>query len=67
MSENTFGYCQNSRRWLLFMDMFGRYPASCPYDGDCDECGYFEEKTATKYLLRKRKLVGFKDEDEKDD
>jgi len=54
MSEIA-GFCLNSRRWLEFMDLFGSYPSTCPYDGDCDYCGYFKERKVTKYLLKKRK------------
>ncbi len=59
IEEQLFAYCHNSRRWLLFMDLAGHYPSTCPYEGDCDRCGYFEERKPTKYLLRKRKNVGF--------
>lgn len=58
MSEKQ-GFCTNSRRWLVFMDLIGRYPSTCPYDGDCDRCGYFKEREPTSYVLRKMKLVGF--------
>lgn len=54
-----FGFCLNSKRWLLFMDLLGVYPSTCPDKGDCDRCGYFTEKEETRYLIRRRKLWGF--------
>lgn len=52
----TSGFCLNSRRWLVFMDAWGIYPKTCPYDGDCDQCGYFVKREETDYLRRKLKL-----------
>ena len=51
------GFCQNSRRWLEFMDAHGKYPNTCPYDGQCHRCGYFTEREPTKYLERKKKRL----------
>jgi len=55
--DKKVAWCQNSRRWLVFMDLIGRYPKTCPYNGDCDGCGYFEERQPSKYLLRKEGLL----------
>jgi len=58
--EHTFGFCTNSRRWLLFMDLRGKYPDTCPYEGKCDQCSYFRERKPTKYLMQERRRQGFK-------
>jgi hypothetical protein len=47
------------------MDLRGAYPRSCPYEGDCDRCGYFEERKPTKYLMRERERQGFLKEGKK--
>jgi hypothetical protein len=39
------------------MDINGKYPSPCPYEGDSDQCGYLEEREPTKYLLRKKRLI----------
>ena len=54
-SEEKMAWCQNSRRWLVFMDLAMRYPEFCPHNGQCAKgyCGYFEERTPSKYVLRK--------------
>jgi len=39
------------------MDAHGQYPQTCPYDGECDQCGYFEERSETIYLKQKRKFI----------
>lgn len=57
MSEEKQGFCTNSNRWLVFMDASGSYPKSCWREGDCDNCGYFKERTPTSYLKRKNKLL----------
>ena len=62
MTKHAF--CWNSRRWLVFMDLVGKYPATCPNKGDCDGCGYFEEREPTEYLERKKRDIGFKKEGE---
>ena len=58
--EHAFGFCRNSRRWLLFMDLRGKYPDTCPYEGKCDQCSYFEERKPTKYLMQERRRQGFR-------
>ena len=53
--SELFAFCLNSRRWLVFMDMTGRYLKICPNKGQCSHlsCGYFEERKPTKGLLIK--------------
>ncbi len=51
----TQGFCLNSRLWLVFMDANDSYPRTCPYDGDCDRCGYFEERKPSLYLKERRR------------
>jgi len=46
------------------MDMSMHYPKTCPYDGDCDRCGYFEERKPTKYLTRQLALLKEIDKDD---
>lgn len=50
-----YAFCQNSRRWVITMDIRGRYPQTCPYDplDQCDEqhCGYYCEREPSRYLL----------------
>jgi hypothetical protein len=52
-TEEKLAWCQNSRRWLFFMDFRGQYPETCPYQGQCHRCGYFQEREPTRYILRK--------------
>lgn len=49
-----YAFCQNSRRWIITMDIRGSYPETCPYDPlECNEqtCGYYCEKEPSRYLL----------------
>lgn len=55
-SSKTY-FCTNSRRWLETMDLRVIYPSTCPYGGDCDRCGYLEEREPSNYLIRKKKLL----------
>lgn len=54
------GWCQNSRIWI---GVSPYTPDSCPYKGIygegkcCDNCGYYEERKPTPYLIRKLKIL----------
>lgn len=52
-------FCNNSRKYILFFDIFG-VPKTCPYRDEIicigKKCGYYEEKEPSKYF--KRKLEG---------
>lgn len=55
------GFCLNSRIWI---EAAMTTPKSCPYaeseyhDPNCErECGYFELRKPTKYILRKMKIL----------
>jgi hypothetical protein len=60
-----YGFCTNSRRWLIRMDLKGEYPQTCPYDptncADDDNCGYYTEREPTPYLLRYLKDIGVRE------
>ncbi len=54
--SDTYAFCLNSRRWVIFMDLVGP-PRSCTYIGQqgrvsCvgERCGYYEERPPTAYL-----------------
>lgn len=55
MIDEKQAFCLNSRRWLVFMDLFMNYPSTCPHEGDCDGCGYFQLREPTKYLKKKER------------
>ena len=55
--EEVFGFCTNSRRWLVLMDFSMRYPRTCIYNGECDRCDYFRERKPSSYLLQKMKIL----------
>lgn len=50
------GFCLNSRIWI---DVAVKTPKSCPYAEsewhapNCEDCGYYEMRKPTKYVLRK--------------
>ena len=57
-TPERYGFCWNSRRWLVLGGGFAG--GSCPYTGgvagdrNCNEtCAYYEAREATHYLLRK--------------
>jgi len=52
-----YPFCWNSRKWLGFL---ASNPATCPYPlGNCEGCGYYEERKANAYLKRKDKVLKF--------
>lgn len=61
MDNHTYAFCRNSRRWLIFMDMIGRYPSTCAnqvaHQAECDNCTYLEEREPTKYLLEQLRIL----------
>jgi len=52
-------FCLNSKRWLVFMDLRGSYPKTCPCRGRCYEehCGYIEEREPTSYFKRRERII----------
>jgi len=52
------GFCLNSRRWLRFIWIV---PRTCPLKKEqmtnCENCGYYKEKTITKYALNKLEKI----------
>lgn len=60
MPKETQGFCWNSRRWIALMDLRMKYPEACLSKGQgCDNCAYFENRTATPYI--KSILLALKD------
>jgi len=54
-------FCWNSRRWIELMVLRLGAPDTCPNQKmqltKCEECGYYEMREPTKYLLYIRKVL----------
>ena len=60
-TRRKLGFCLNSRVWI---EVAMTTPKSCPYAESefhapkCeDECGYYELRKPTKYILKKIKIL----------
>jgi len=52
------GFCWNSRRWVVLMDLRMSYPEACPSRGmGCAGCSYFEEREQTAYVRRVLRIL----------
>ena len=59
MKGNSAPWCHNTRIWL---DFKSAVPNTCPhpesfYQRGCEDCGYYEEREATRYYKRKIKIL----------